>query len=430
MKKLESRIKDRTAFVSIIGLGYVGLPLAIEFIKKGFSVNGIDLNPERINSIKRGNSYILDVNSRDLKSAGMRFKFKVGRSYKPLRRSDVIIVCVPTPLRKSGEPDLSYILDSAREIKRYLKKDTLVILESTTYPGTTEEIILPILSRGGYKVGRDFYLAFSPERVDPGNKDFRTSNIPKIIGGVTKNCLELAQLLYKQIVKEVVAVSSPRVAEMVKLLENSFRSVNIALANETALICNRVGINVWEVIKAAKTKPFGFIPFYPGPGIGGHCIPTDPMYLIWKARLSGYEPRLIRTAHEVNSFMPHYIVERVITSLNVRGRSSKNANILIVGVTYKPDVNDIRESPALEVIEELIKKKAQIYYYDPYVKKLALGKRKYKAILWKENNISKMDCVVIVTNHSSVNYSVLKKAKLIIDTRDALNWKSKNLIKI
>lgn len=430
MLGLKKKILTKKACVSIVGLGYVGLPLAIEFVKKGFMVQGIDKDAIRVNSLRKGKSYILDIKDSDIKDALATHRFGITKDYRVINLSDVIIISVPTPLRKTGEPDLSYILEATEKVKKYFKRNTLLILESTTYPGTTEEIILPIFLRNGYRIGKDFYLAFSPERIDPGNKDYTTVNIPKVIGGVTEHCLELATTLYKQIVNEVVCVSAPRVAEMVKLLENSFRSVNIALANEMALICNKLGIDVWEVIQAAKTKPFGFMPFYPGPGIGGHCIPTDAMYLIWKARLSGYEPKLIKTAQDINSFMPHYVIDKLITELNLRGRSLKGSKILIVGVTYKPDVNDIRESPALEIIQELRNKQAKIYFYDPYVKELKFEHKSFYSLPLTRKNIKSMDCVLIVTNHNIIDYNLLTSAKLIIDTRHALKWKSKNLVKI
>ncbi len=430
MKELKAKILNKKAVISIVGLGYVGLPLAIEFLKKGFSVNGIDVDQKRIDLLRKCKSYILDLKDEDLKSVFRKSNFKVSCDYKSISGSDVIIICVPTPLRKTGEPDLSYVLEAAQKIKKTLKKSTLVILESTTYPGTTKEIILPLLSSSNFKVGRDFYLAFSPERIDPGNKKYHTVNIPKIIGGYTQSCLKLAVTLYGQILKEVVPVSSPGVAEMVKVLENSFRSVNIALANEVAIVCNRLGINVWEVIEAAKTKPFGFMPFYPGPGIGGHCIPTDPMYLVWKARLLGYEPKLIKTAQEINSYMPHYVVDKLLDMLNRNKKALKGANILILGVTYKADVNDLRESPALEIIQGLNKKGARVSFYDPYVKELKIEGKSITALSLNRKNINRMDVVLIVTDHSNVNYSLLRCAKLILDCRNTIHWKSKNLTKI
>lgn len=430
MSDLENKIKNKKATIAVIGLGYVGLPLAVEFARQGFRVLGVEIDSDKVASIKKGNSYILDVDTEDLKNVVASSRLIPTGDYSQIKKADAIVICVPTPLRKTGEPDLSFVLSASSEIKNYLSKGKIIILESTTYPGTTEEIILPLLQSKNFKVGKDFYLAFSPERVDPGNRQFKTRDIPKVIGGVTKKCSEMAGLLYSQIVKRIILVSSPRVAEMVKLLENSFRSVNIALANETALICNKLGIDVWEVISAASTKPFGFIPFYPGPGIGGHCIPTDPMYLVWKARLSGYEPRLIKTAQEINSYMPHYVIDKLISVLNLRKKTVKGAKVLVVGITYKPDVNDLRESPALEIMEELLNKGAKLNYYDPYIPELKLGTRRFKSLKLNSAKIKDFDCVLIVTNHSGIDYSVFKNCKLIIDTRNAIRWKGKNVEKI
>ncbi len=430
MSDLKNKIKSKKATIAVIGLGYVGLPLAVEFARGGFKVLGVEIDSDKVASIKRGNSYILDVDTEDLKNVVASSRFIPTMDYSQIKKADAIIICVPTPLRKTGEPDLSFVLSASSEIKNYLSKGKIIILESTTYPGTTEEIILPLLQSKNLKVGKDFYLAFSPERVDPGNQQFKTRNIPKVIGGVTKKCAKMAGLLYSQIVEKVILVSSPRVAEMVKLLENSFRSVNIALANETALICNKLGIDVWEVISAASTKPFGFMPFFPGPGIGGHCIPSDPMYLVWKARLSGYEPRLIKTAQEINSYMPHYVIDKLISALNFREKTVKGAKVLVVGITYKPDVNDLRESPALEIMEELLNKGASLRYFDPYVPELKLGNRKFKSLRLNPAKIKDFDCVLIVTNHKKIDYSMFKDCRLIIDTRNAIPWKGKNVEKI
>lgn len=430
MSEIEKKIINKKATVAVVGLGYVGLPLAMEFTKVGFRVLGVEIDRKKVAQLKAGRSYILDVDSKELKNVINTGKLLVTSDYSQFKEADAIIICVPTPLRKTGEPDLSFVLSAVSELKNYFGKGKIVILESTTYPGTTEEIILPILQKRNFKPGRDFYLAYSPERVDPGNKEFKTRDIPKVIGGLTPQCSKMAALLYKQIIKEVIVVSSPRVAEMVKLLENSFRSVNIALVNETALICNKLGIDVWEVISAASTKPFGFMPFYPGPGIGGHCIPTDPMYLVWKARLSGYEPKLIKTAQEINSYMPHYVIDKLISALNTRKKTVKGAKILIVGITYKPDVNDLRESPALEIMEELLNKGAKLSYFDPYVPELKFKGRKFISKKLNSTSLKNFDCVVIVTNHSKIDYSVFKNCKLVIDTRNAIPWKGKNLEKI
>ncbi|MDP8253632.1 MAG: nucleotide sugar dehydrogenase [Candidatus Kaelpia aquatica] len=430
MRDLKRLILKKDALISIIGLGYVGLPLAVEFAKKGYNVCGIDIDKERVKSINRGKSYLVDVDDKILKTLVKEKRLKAGISYNVIAKSDAVIISVPTPLRKTQEPDISYVIAAAEELKKYLKKNTIVVLESTTYPGTTEEIILPLLSKGGLKVGRDFYLAFSPERIDPANKRYNTKNIPKVVGGCTKRCLEVSKVLYAQVVGEVVAVSSPRVAEMVKLLENSFRAVNIALANEAALICQRMGIDVWEVIKAAESKPFGYMPFYPGPGIGGHCIPADPMYLVWKSRLSGYEPDLIRTAHKINSSMPQHILKLVKDALKERKIALKSAKVLIVGVSYKADVNDIRESPAIEIMRLLDKSKVKVEFYDPLVKELKLKSKKQKSINLNTKKIAEQDAVIIATVHSSLDYNIFKKATLLVDTRGVIKWKGKNLIRI
>ncbi|MDP8216691.1 MAG: nucleotide sugar dehydrogenase [Candidatus Kaelpia imicola] len=430
MHNLKRLILKKDALISIIGLGYVGLPLAVEFAKKGYRVCGIDIDRERVKSVNRGKSYLVDVDDKILQTLVKERSLRAGTSYSTIAKSDAVIISVPTPLRKTQEPDISYVIAAVKELKRYLKKNTIVVLESTTYPGTTEEIILPLLSGGGFKVGRDFYLAFSPERIDPANKRYNTKNIPKVVGGCTKSCLSVSKLLYSQVVKEVVAVSSPRVAEMVKLLENSFRAVNIALANEMALICDRIDIDVWEVIKAAESKPFGFMPFYPGPGIGGHCIPADPMYLAWKSRLSGYEPDLIRTAHKINSSMPQHILKLVRDALKERKTALNFIKVLIVGVSYKADVNDTRESPAIEIMRLLNKSKVKIEFYDPLVKELNLKGKKYKSIDLNTKKVVEQDVVIIAAAHSVIDYNIFKKAALLIDTRGVIKWKGKNLIRI
>lgn len=430
--RIEEKIKETDAKIAIIGLGYVGLPLALEFAKQNFAVYGVDIDQKRIKALKAGKSYILDVKDQDIKEMVKKEKLKPTNNYRIVKDCDIVIIAVPTPLRKTGEPDISHILKAVNEISKYLHKEMLIILESTTYPGTTEEIILPTLIKSGLKIGRDFFLAFSPERVDPGNKQYKVSEIPKVVGGITKKCLYLACLLYNKIISEIIPVSSTKVAEMVKLLENSFRSVNIALANETAIICDRLKIDVWEVIKAAKTKPFGFMAFYPGPGIGGHCIPLDPMFLVWKARLSGYEPRFLQVAQEINSAMPIYVVEKISSALNEHNKPVKGAKILIIGVAYKRDVNDTRESPALDIIKELLTRKGNIYYHDPYVEKINLNNKIIFSSQLKKELIKKMDCIVIVTDHTCIDYKlIVKNARLIIDTRNALaDFNSKKIIKI
>ncbi|MFQ6111201.1 MAG: nucleotide sugar dehydrogenase, partial [Nitrospinota bacterium] len=360
--KLLKTIRARTARAGIVGLGYVGLPLAVEFARAGFPTVGIDVDGERIEKLGRGESYVTDVSSSAVRRLISSGRLSVTSQFDVIGKLDTVNICVPTPLRKSRDPDLSCVVSAAEEIKKYLHPGQLVILESTTYPGTTEEIVLPILESTGLKVGKDFFLAFSPERTDPGNKAFTTRNIPKVVGGVTPRCTQMARALYGRCLERVVVVSSPRVAEMVKLLENTFRSVNIALVNEMALMCDRMGINVWEVIEAAKTKPFGFMPFYPGPGLGGHCIPIDPFYLSWKAKMDGFEARFIELAGQVNASMPSFVVEKVAAALNARMRSVKGSKILSLGVAYKRNINDVRESPALDVMDLLARRGALLSY--------------------------------------------------------------------
>ncbi|MDD5292408.1 MAG: nucleotide sugar dehydrogenase [Candidatus Omnitrophica bacterium] len=417
---LVNKINKKKARIAVIGLGYVGLPLAVEFAKTGFSVFGIDINKEKIDMLKKGVSYVQDIPSSTLKGVIKNRFLQVSQDYKNLTDVDIIIVSVPTPLTKTREPDISYIIDASKKIKDNFRKGQLVILESTTYPGTTSEILLPLFSKKGLKAGEDFFLAFSPERVDPGNKKFRTSNIPKIVGGITKNCTYLAKLTYGKIIGNVIGVSNSTVAETAKLLENTFRAVNIALINEFALMCDRLKINVWEVIEAAKTKPFGFMPFYPGPGLGGHCLPIDPLYLTWKSRMHGFEPRLIELASQINSCMPTYVANKVIGMLNAKKkRPIKGANILVVGVSYKKDVSDVRESPAIEIIDMLLSKQAKVSYHDPYVLSLSLERKCLRSVKLTKQNISRNDCVIIVTDHTKIDYDfLLENARLIFDTRN------------
>jgi len=430
---LKAKIENKKANIGIIGQGYVGLPLAVEFGKAGFNVTGFDTDDKKVSSINKGVSYILDVPSRDVKELVSSGRLKATTNTKLLGKMDTIIICVPTPLRKTKEPDISYILSASEAIARNKRKGQLVILESTTYPGTTEEIIMPKLVKGGFKIGRDMFLAFSPERVDPGNPKYKTRDITKIVGGVTPECTELARLLYFQAIKEVVPVSSTRSAEMVKLLENTFRSVNIAMVNELALMCHKMNLNVWEIINAAKTKPFGFMPFYPGPGIGGHCIPLDPLYLSWKARQHGLEARFIELADEINSYMPHYVIDKTISILNRKRKPLKGSNILIIGVTYKKDINDVRESPALEIISSLIRKGGHVYCHDPLVQNFQIDGKKMHTVKLTKENISISDLVIIITDHSDIDYKmIVDNAKLVFDTRNALkDFKNfKNIIKL
>ncbi len=424
---LLNKIKKKEALIGIIGLGYVGLPLALEFLRKNFTVIGFDIDEEKIKKLNKGESYIKHIDSNFIKQAVFSSYFKATNDFSKLKGVDVIIICVPTPLGKHYDPDLTFIINTARTITNYLRKGQLVILESTTYPGTTEEEILPILCETGLKVGEDFFMGYSPEREDPGNKKFTTANIPKVVSGVTEKCLTLVETLYKHIVVEVVPVSSPKVAEATKILENTYRAVNIALVNELKIVFEKMGIDIWEVIEAAKTKPFGFQAFYPGPGLGGHCIPIDPFYLTWKAKEYDIHTRFIELAGEVNTSMPYYVVEKTIKALNAQGISIKGAKILIVGVAYKPDVDDTRESPGLKIMALLEKEGARVDYHDPYVPILPKT-RKYKfdkiSVPLTTEKIIQYDAIIIVTNHSNIDYSfIAEKAKLIIDTRNALKVK-------
>jgi len=379
-ERLSKKIESRRAHLGVIGLGYVGLPLAVEFGRAGFQVTGIDIDKRRVHRLERGESYIQDVPTSEVRALVRAGNLKATSDFSVLRRVDAVNVCVPTPLSKQRDPDVSYIVAAAKQVATYLHPGMLVILESTTYPGTTDELILPLLTETGMKVGEDFFLAFSPERVDPGNPRFNTRNIPKVVGGVTPVCTEVAVRLYQQRLEQVIAVSSPQVAEMVKLLENTFRSVNIGLVNELALMCSRLHIDVWEVIQAAATKPFGFMPFYPGPGLGGHCIPIDPFYLSWKARASGFEARFIELAGYVNGQMPDHVVNLVAQSLNRRGHAVHGSRILVLGVAYKADIDDTRESPSIDIMETLRERGARIEYSDPYVPTLQFGGKRLRSL--------------------------------------------------
>jgi UDP-N-acetyl-D-glucosamine dehydrogenase len=428
---LVKKIKERKIRSAVIGLGYVGLPLAVELAEAGVEVVGIDLDKEKVKSLNEKKSYIQDVPTEKVKELVSKVMLSATTAYSALMTVDTINICVPTPLRKTKEPDISYIVKSAEQIARYLKRGQLIILESTTYPGTTEEVLLPMFEAKGLKVGKDFYLAFSPERVDPGNPTYNTKNIPKVVGGVTPACTEAAKALYELAIETVFPVSSTRVAETVKLLENTFRSVNIGLVNELALMCDKMGINVWEVIDAAKTKPFGFMPFYPGPGLGGHCIPIDPLYLSWKARLFGFEARFIELAAQVNAAMPEHVVSKVADALNSRGKSIKGARILVLGVAYKKNVSDYRESPAFEVIHFLSQKGATVSYNDPHVPSFVEGQAKMKSVKLTPEILKKSDCVVIITDHAKYDYSwIVEHAQLVVDTRNAIKIKSEKVVKL
>lgn len=413
--------KPGEASIAVIGLGYVGLPLIVEFADAGFKCVGVDIDAAKIEAINAGDSYIPDVPTSQMEPLVKNGTLSATTDFSVLEKTDVIIICVPTPLRKTKEPDISHILSSCDKIVAHLRKGHLVILESTTYPGTTDEVILPIFEGKGLKVGKDFFLAFSPERVDPGNEKFLTKDICKVIGGVTPECTARAVDLYRNAINKVMPVSSTRVAEMAKLLENTYRSVNIALVNELALMCHRFDIDVWEVIDAAATKPFGYQAFYPGPGIGGHCIPLDPYYLTWKARLSGYEAKFIGLAGELNAGMPNHVVSLVGDALNEDGKCINGSNILIVGVAYKKNVGDVRESPALEIIHGLKAKGAKVTYCDPYVPSLEHGDFHMEATPFSAQMLNKVDCAVVVTNHDSFDYKMIgDETKLIVDTRNAM----------
>ena len=419
-ESLEEKIISKSARVGVIGLGYVGLPLAVEMAQAGFHVTGIDIDPTKVDSVNSGISYITDVPSETLLPLIMKGKLRASQSLATIGNLDSISICVPTPLRKTKDPDLSYVVAALEAVHNHLRGEQLIILESTTYPGTTREVALPILQKSGLKVGKDFFLAFSPERIDPGNHTYNTTNIPKVIGGITPRCTDLAALMYGQFIERIVRVSSSEAAEMVKLVQNSFRSVNIALANEVALTCRKLGVNVWEIIEAAKTKPFGFMPFYPGPGLGGHCIPVDPYYLTWKAKMNGFEPRLIELAGLINSQMPAFTVSRIADLLNEKQKSLKGSNILAIGVAYKADVNDTRESPAIEVVRELHEKGAIVSYSDPHVPSINLCGEAMKSVAVSREVLQSKDCVLILTDHSAFDYElVAKHSPLVFDCRNA-----------
>ena len=416
---LEEKIRTRRARIGIVGLGYVGLPLAVEFAKAGFSVTGIDISEDKVKRVNAGDSYVGDIPSSTLGPLVESGKLRATCDFSALLELDTVNICVPTPLRKTKDPDMSYIVASCQEIVTYFHAGMLVILESTTYPGTTYELVLPMLAKPGLEVGRDFFLCFSPERVDPGNPVYQTSNIPKVVGGCTPACTKMGQLFYSQALEHVVPVSSTQVAEMVKLLENTFRMINIGLANEMAMMCSHMGIDVWEVIDAAATKPFGFMPFYPGPGLGGHCIPIDPFYLSWKTKQAGIEARFIELAGYINGQMPHFAVDCVRDALNYAGKPVKGSRIHIMGVAYKRDIEDIRESPSLDVILLLQRLGAVVTYSDPHVPTLHLDGLSLDAS--PEDAAAAADCVVIVTDHSAFDYKALvERSRLIVDTRNAL----------
>jgi UDP-N-acetyl-D-glucosamine dehydrogenase len=423
--QLLARLQSREARAGVVGLGYVGLPLAVEFARGGLTAIGIDLDRSKIAAIEQGHSYIPDVPSETVAELVSNGSLQATVDFSVVETLDTVTICVPTPLRKTKDPDMSYIIGAVEAIAKHLHPGMLVILESTTYPGTTEDLVQPLLEQSGLKAGVDFWLAFSPERVDPGNPKFTTRNVPKVIGGVTPTCSELARALYAAAIDTIVPVSSPRVAEMVKLLENTFRAVNIGLVNELALMCEKLGVDVWEVIDAAKTKPFGFMPFYPGPGLGGHCIPIDPFYLSWSARQTGFEPRFIELAGNVNAAMPHHVVAKIGEALNAHRKSLNGSHVLVAGIAYKRDIDDIRESPALDVMGLLHQAGVRLSYSDPFVPSLPAsrwaGGYDLKGRPLERGALDDVDCVAILTDHRSVDYdSLVNEARLIVDTRNAL----------
>jgi UDP-N-acetyl-D-glucosamine dehydrogenase len=430
--RLLSRIDNRSARIGIIGLGYVGLPLAVEFGEAGFQVHGLDIDRKRVAELARGRSYIQDVPSAVVGKLVRGGRFHPATDFSVLRQLDVVNVCVPTPLSKQKDPDVSFIVAASEQVARHLHRGMLVVLESTTYPGTTDELILPMLEKTGLKVGVDFFLAFSPERVDPGNPKFNTRNIPKVVGGVTPTCTKVAVALYRQRLEHVVPVSSTQVAEMVKLLENTFRSVNIGMVNEMALLCNRLGIDVWEVIDAAATKPFGFMPFYPGPGLGGHCIPIDPFYLSWKARASGFEARFIELAGHVNAHMPEHVIDLVAQSLNGRRRAVRGSRVLVLGLAYKANIDDTRESPSVDIMQTLQDRGARVDYSDPYVPTFLFAGRKLRSVPLTPSRLRQYDSVVIATAHSSFPYGdIVRHSRAVVDARNALRGRrSKKIVRL
>ena len=420
MVKLEEKIRDKSAKIGIVGLGYVGLPLAVAFSEAGFQVLGIDIQQKRVDTVNRGQSYIADVSDERLQAVIANNRLQATTEQGKLKETDAICICVPTPLTKTKDPDLTYVVHESKEVSKYLQPGQLIILESTTYPGTTREVVLPILESSELRGGIDFYLAYSPERVDPGNKKYSIRNTPKIVGGINSQSTELARVLYSQVADIVVSVSCPEVAEMTKIFENVFRSVNIALVNELAQLCEKFGVSVWEVVDAASTKPFGYMPFYPGPGVGGHCIPLDPYYLANKAREFDFHTRFIELAAEINEHMPYYVVSRIMEALNSRGKSLTGAKVLVLGVAYKKDIEDIRESSSLKLIQLLSDKGARVSYNDPYISKIELSQGRVTSVVLTKENLSSADCVVIATDHSCYNMDeVIAYSKLVFDTRGA-----------
>ncbi|HEX4167136.1 MAG TPA: nucleotide sugar dehydrogenase [Bryobacteraceae bacterium] len=430
-EQLRERIASKKARVGVLGLGYVGLPLAVEFAHAGFEVIGIDVQQSKVDRFNAGHSYIKDVKDDVFTPLVKSGKLRATNDFSVIRELDTIDICVPTPLRKTKDPDMSFVVAASDAIAEHIHPGLLVMLESTTYPGTTDELVLPKLTSSGLQVGEDFFLCFSPERVDPGNPKFQTSNIPKVVGGITPNCTELGALFYKQALETVVPVSSTRVAEMVKLLENTFRMINIGLANEMALMCDRMNIDVWEVIDAAATKPFGFMPFYPGPGLGGHCIPIDPFYLSWKSKEAGIEARFIELAGYINGRMPEFVVEKVQHALNDASKPVRGSRVHILGTAYKRDIDDVRESPALDIILLLQRLGAQVTYSDPHVLKIHINDAELEAADMLPS-VEAADCVVVITDHTGIDYrAVVDRSKLIVDTRNALKgFRSEKIVRL
>lgn len=428
---LRERISSKKAHVGVLGLGYVGLPLAVEFARAGFEVTGIDVQQSKVEQFNAGHSYVKDVKDDAFGPLVRGGKLRATTDFSVIRELDTIDICVPTPLRKTKDPDMSFVVAATDAIAEHIHPGLLVMLESTTYPGTTDELLLPKLEGSGLQVGRDFFLCFSPERVDPGNAKYQTSNIPKVVGGITPECTEIGALFYKQALETVVPVSSTRVAEMVKLLENTFRMINIGLVNELAVMCDRMNIDVWEIIDAAATKPFGFMPFYPGPGLGGHCIPIDPFYLSWKSKEAGIEARFIELAGYINGRMPEFVVDKVQNALNDASKPVRGSHVHLLGTAYKRDIDDVRESPALDIILLLQRRGATVTFSDPYVKKININGTHLDAQPMLPS-VNSADCVVIVTDHSGVDYSsVIEQSKLIVDTRNALKgFRSEKIVRL
>ena len=432
-KDLQSKINDKTAVIGIIGLGYVGLPLAVEFANNNFTVIGIDINNSRVDQLNKGENYIGDVSDDNFEQLVTSRQISATTDFSVLANIDVVIICVPTPLNKLKDPDVSFILNVLDQLTKYVHSDMLISLESTTYPGTTRELILPALEKTKLTAGKDFYLCFSPERVDPGNEDYHIKNTPKVIGGITENCTQMGKLLYESIIDIVVPVSSPEAAETVKLLENTFRSINIGLANEVAIMCEKLGVDVWEVIDAAATKPFGFMKFSPGPGLGGHCIPIDPHYLSWKMKTLNYRARFIELAGEINTGMPLHVLDLISKGLNKFHLSINGSKILVLGIAYKKDIDDVRESPALDVMTLLEQGGAQVDYFDGYVPKIKWNnEEKYSKKKLSSESLKEYDAVVILTDHTSIDYDLVKsESKLIVDTRNVFSGiTSSNIVRL